>query len=247
MDQAVRRHCEQIARCQQRGGRMLSVVDLIQAGTLTPDLAAYAWARIGRGASFLVGATPGGAGKTTVMGALLGFVPPGVELFAADGMGSIELGLEEPCPRRCWVCHEIGPGPYYAYLWGAELRHYLALGERGHMLASNLHADTLAQTREQLCAHNFVPPEQFRTLGLLLFLRVEQVAGATLRRVAEVWESDGENPHLRVYPSNGQGLDSALLSPADLSDARRELDGLLASGARRIEEVREWVVRQAGW
>ena len=43
----------EIERCNQRGGRMLSIVDLIEAGTLSRELAAYALAAIGRGASFL--------------------------------------------------------------------------------------------------------------------------------------------------------------------------------------------------
>ena len=59
-------HCAEINRCNQRGGRMLSVVDLIEAGTMTRDMAAYSLAAIGSGASFMVGAPPGGAGKTTV-------------------------------------------------------------------------------------------------------------------------------------------------------------------------------------
>ena len=66
-DSDIRNHCAEINRCNQRGGRMLSIVDLIQAGTISRDLAAYALAAIGNGASFLVGAMPGGAGKTTVM------------------------------------------------------------------------------------------------------------------------------------------------------------------------------------
>ena len=73
MDDAIRRHCMELERCNQRGGRMLSVFDLLAAGTLDVDLTAYFLARISRGASFLVGANPGGAGKTTVMCALLNF------------------------------------------------------------------------------------------------------------------------------------------------------------------------------
>ena len=67
----IKKHCAEIDRCNQRGGRMLSIVDLIDAGTVTRDLAAYSLAAISNGASFMVGAMPGGAGKTTVMGALL--------------------------------------------------------------------------------------------------------------------------------------------------------------------------------
>jgi len=70
-------HCREIDRCNQRGGRMLSIVDLVQAGTFTVDLAAYALAAIGKGASFMVGALPGGAGKTTVMGVIQSLLAAG--------------------------------------------------------------------------------------------------------------------------------------------------------------------------
>jgi hypothetical protein len=131
-DDSILRHCQEIERCNQRGGRMLSVVDLIDAGTLTVELAAYCLAAIGQGASFMVGAMPGGAGKTTVMGALLNFVPPGVELAPADSQESIERALAGNSPRQCFICHEIGPGSYYAYLWGQELREYFSLAQAGH-------------------------------------------------------------------------------------------------------------------
>ena len=52
---------------------MLSVFDLLEAKTIDLDLAAYLMARISKGSSFMVGSVPGGAGKTTVMCALLNF------------------------------------------------------------------------------------------------------------------------------------------------------------------------------
>src|SRR5512137_1124903 len=145
MQPEVQAHCAEIARCNQRGGRMLSVVDLIDAGTLTRDVTAYALAAIGRGASFMVGALPGGAGKTTIMGALLNLVPADVRLVPADSLETIASGLRERSARRCYVCHEIGAGPYYAYLWDEALRRYFELPDAGHMLATNLHADTYAE------------------------------------------------------------------------------------------------------
>ena len=54
---------------------MLSLVDLIKAGTVDLRLAAYLAAAMHSGASLLVGARPGAAGKTTVMCALLNFLP----------------------------------------------------------------------------------------------------------------------------------------------------------------------------
>ncbi|MCK5526789.1 MAG: hypothetical protein KAJ05_06545, partial [Candidatus Latescibacteria bacterium] len=76
MNEALfRAHIRVLDDCNQRGGRMLSLVDLITAGTVDLPLAAYLSAAMRSGASLLVGARPGGAGKTTVMCALLNFLP----------------------------------------------------------------------------------------------------------------------------------------------------------------------------
>lgn len=169
---AVKQHCKEIARCNQRGGRMLSVVDLVETGTMSRDMAAYSLAAIGGGASFMVGAVPGGAGKTTVMGALLNFVPADVPLRPADGERALTRAGQTEGGRACYICHEIGAGPYYAYLWDALLRRYFRLPAAGHMLATNLHADTLQQAQAQICDDNGVPLAEFRRVNLFYGLRV---------------------------------------------------------------------------
>lgn len=255
MNDDIRQHCAQIAHCNQRGGRMLSIVDLLEAGTVAPDLAAYALAAIGGGASFLVGALPGGAGKTTVMGALLNFVPPDVPLLPADGGAAITAGRADHAPRRCYICHEIGAGPYYAYLWGQDLRDYFDLPTAGHMLATNLHADTFQQARDQICRDNAVADPALRRMNLLFFLEVARAAGGggARRRIVTAWESDGTGPHRQVYDADGRapaggsaGLaGSALVPPAALAQARQTIDRLVASGARTIEQVRTAVVAES--
>jgi hypothetical protein len=259
MNDDIRQHCAQIAHCNQRGGRMLSVVDLLKAGTVTPDLAAYALAAIGGGASFLVGALPGGAGKTTVMGALLNFVPPDVPLLPADGGAAITAGRAAPAPRRCYICHEIGAGPYYAYLWGQDLRDYFDLPTAGHMLATNLHADTFPQARDQICRDNAVAAPALRRMNLMFFLEVARAAagvGGARRRIVTAWESDGTAAHRQVYDADGRrraagaaesaGLaGSALVPPAAQAQARQTIDRLVVSGARTIEQVRAAVVAES--
>ena len=111
MTDSIDLHCQEIERCNQRGGRMLSEVDLLSANTVTPDLAAYLLAAIRGGASFMVGAQPGGAGKTTVMGALLNFVPANVELRPADGLVAIEEGLEQASVDE-WSYNQHGVGAF---------------------------------------------------------------------------------------------------------------------------------------
>jgi hypothetical protein len=239
----VTAHCDEIDRCNQRGGRMFSIVDLLDAETVTRELADYLLAAIRGGASFMVGARPGGAGKTTVMGALLNFVPGNVVLQPADGMGAIDAGRRAPSPRCCYICHEIGWGNYYAYLSGGTLRAYFELPEAGHMLATNLHADTLEEARDQVTRQHGVPVASFRRMHLALFLRVEGRWPAR-REIVTAWEGDGTSEHRLIYA--GRKLDAAasrLVTPAGLQAARARLDTILASQARTIEEVRTAVLR----
>jgi hypothetical protein len=249
MTEEVRRHCAEIDRCNQRGGRMLSVADLIDAGTLSRDLAAFSLAAIGGGASFLVGAVPGGAGKTTVMGALLNLVPAGVELAAADGLATIEQALGHPAPRRCFICHEIGQGPYYAYLWGKALKAYFRIAGAGHMLATNLHADTFGETREQICRDSGVPETDLQRMNLLFFLEAGSDGFRVRRRIGEVWASEGRGPHRRIFPvptspgSIDPGEVVEFVPPEERRKARETIDRLMESPARTIEEVRTFLLR----
>ena len=241
-DDSIVRHCREIDRCNQRGGRMLSVVDLIEAGTLTAELGAYCLAAVEQGASFMVGALPGGAGKTTVMGALLNFVPASVELVPADGQDVITQGLRNALRQQCFICHEIGPGSYYAYLWGQELREYFSLAEAGHMLATNLHADTYEQAHDQICQQNEVPEAVLRRMNLMLFLSVHR---GGRRRIGQVWESDGQQPHRLVHEASNGGLvqTSLLVTAPMLAAAGQVTEKLLSSGRRTIEDVRALILQ----
>ena len=64
-----------IERSNQRSDRMLSIIDLLKAKTLNLNQSAWLINKIKEGSSFLVGAKPGSAGKTTVAGALLAMLP----------------------------------------------------------------------------------------------------------------------------------------------------------------------------
>ena len=249
MHDSIVQHVAEIDRCNQRGGRMLSIVDLIEAGTFTRELAAYSLAAIRGGASFMTGALPGGAGKTTVMAALLNFVPPDVSLAPADSLRAIEQGLRHPTPRQCFICHEISDGPYYAYLWDEELRRYFDLAGTGHVLATNLHADTFEQAHAQVCGDNRVPEPAFRRMNILFFIALQRSGRTCSRRIAEVWESDGQSPHRPVFGPACQDTlpeSSRLVTAADMERATADVAGLLQSGARTIEEVRRWLVAHSG-
>ncbi len=220
---------------------MLSVADLLEAGTLPLDLAAYLLAAIGSGACFMVGANPGGAGKTTVMGALLNFVPAGAELAPVPDIKTAQTGLAEPEPRRCFIAHEIRNARLYSYLWDEALRAYFRLPEAGHMLATNLHADTMEQARDQVCGENEVPAGHFARMNLALFLDVS----GPVRKVSSVWEAaPGDHEHRQVYVKGR--LDAGglkLAARAERKKAEKTLEELAAAGLRDIRSVRSHLLQ----
>jgi len=233
----------EIDRCNQRGGRMFSIVDLVEAGTLDKDLAAFLLWKAAAGASFVVGARPGGAGKTTVMGALIGLVPLGVEALAATDEQVIDQGLSQSEPKRCFICHEIGRGSWYAYLWGRAVRRLFELPRLGHIVATNLHADTLEEAHAQICRDCGAKEEDFGSSALYLFLRVRgarrrigAVHGQVEGRMERLWE-DRDHRHVCGH--------TQLLEDPRMSEAADLLEDLLQSGAKTTLEVRQWINRHA--
>jgi len=246
MHDAIAKHCDELNRCNQRGGRMLSVFDLLAAKTLDLDLAAYLMARISKGSSFMVGSVPGGAGKTTVMCALLNFLPIDLPIVAATDRAVYAVANENSKQRSCYVCHEIGSGYYFAYLWADALRAYCGLFEHGHILATNLHADNPEQAREQICDTNGVPEKHFNKFELLVFLRIEDGYRNTNRWIEEVYSGDGSSRHELIFHANNRRTldENAKHYLADLEyvSACRDFLTKISPDVRTIEDTRRDVV-----
>ena len=200
---------------------MLSVIDLIEAGTLTHALAAWLLARILEGNFWMVGARPGGAGKTTVMTALLAMLPPGEQLFLTNR----GTGWREASPGDCVVCCEISPGGHDAYIWGEDVAHLAALAASGCRVVTNLHADTIEEARAQIVGTCGASLAHFAAMGLFLPIRTP------VRAVPHVMASGAAGwSCVSSWPdANGTAI-GAFLSHC------------LDAGLRTVEDVRgEWL------
>jgi hypothetical protein len=192
---------DQIEALNQRGGRTLSIVDLVQAGTLTAEMAACAMRAMAEGASLLTGARPGGAGKTTLMASLLHLLPPDTRIVTVDRSGVIADAAARPADEAaCYLAHEIGAGHWFGYIWGRDVAAYLSLIEGQRRIASCLHADTL----EELTGILTSPPlgvsrEALGRVGLILFMHVQPGPGGVRRRVAAFHEADGRGGHRLAF------------------------------------------------
>jgi hypothetical protein len=223
---------------------MLSVFDLLAAKTLDLDLAAYLMSRISKGASFIVGSMSGGAGKTTVMCALLNFVP--VDVLLVPATPEEVYKVVKASPRRCYICHEIGSGPYFAYLWADALRTYCGLVEHGYMLATNLHADDIEQAREQICGENSVPLEHFNRFELLIFLRIEDSYLKAHRWIEKVYISDTLSDHVLIFDASSskklEPNEKDYQAKPDYVNACRDFLKKTAPNVHTIEGTRRYVV-----
>jgi hypothetical protein len=249
-ESAIQAHVNAINDCNQRGGRMLSLLDMIEAGTVDLPLAAYLAATMRSGASLLVGAQPGGAGKTAVMCALLNFLPDRTTIRPVDSRAALADGQRARPGAVCYLAHEISNAPYYAYVWGNEACAFFGLVEQGHIIASNLHADTLKETRDQLCRENGVPQAHLDAVTLKVYLQIERRSGWAMRRwVSRVYESDGMGDRL-LWTGDKKGVftrqkpsDSAIVSPAQEHKYAEFLTALLRQDIRSIGDVRRALVQ----
>jgi hypothetical protein len=248
-DTPVQAHVEALNRCNQRGGRMLSLIDLIEAETIDRPLGAYLAAAMRSGASLLVGARPGGAGKTTVMAALLNFLPHRTRIRAVDDRAVLaEAEGNEQYGRTCYLAHEISSATYYyAYIWGNEARRFFSLAAQGHTIASNLHADTLEETRDQLCRENGVAEAHLRAVTLKLYMGIARSGSQGIRRwLNRVYESDGSQNRLLWQNEAGNGFvrsqESRLVSTEQERKYADFLEKLIGQEVRTIEQVRRKLV-----
>ncbi|MBD3243208.1 MAG: hypothetical protein GF331_21645 [Chitinivibrionales bacterium] len=214
-----------VNRSNQRGGRMLSVIDLIVAGTLTRELCAWTLEHVLEGGSWVVGAKPGGAGKTTIMSAILTMLPSDSRMHITNP----GTGWQQAQPGDCVVSYEISPGAYDGYIWGEDVRRLTELALSGCRVVTNLHADTLHEARSQVVDQCGATEAGLGALGLFVPIRTAGGLFNASRRVEKL-----------MYHSDDEWQELA----GDLDPSPRQLDilGFLKNAERRrlrsCEQVR---------
>jgi type IV secretory pathway ATPase VirB11/archaellum biosynthesis ATPase len=164
----------------------MSIVEIMQSGTLPPRLAAALWLGFERGASILLAAEPPGAGKTTIMTALLALAPPEMVAYFTRGWGeTFELPPPTDAHPTYIMVNEMSDHlPVYS--WGPYVVRTFELLNDGYSLATTVHAETVEEVLEQLELDNGVPREHLANLTFVVPLVIGHRDGARLRRVRDV-------------------------------------------------------------
>jgi hypothetical protein len=180
------------------------------------------------------------------MCALLNFVPVDIPLIAAMPQVVYQAQKTKSPHRSCYICHEIGAGSYFAYLWGDALQSYCRLFEAGHILATNLHADDVEQARDQICGDNAVPIDHFNRFDLLIFLGVDDGYFKSHRWVEEVYSSDGLMEHELIFRAGDHKIipETVMHDSVDPAYVRacRDFLKIMAPTVRTIEDTRRRVI-----
>ena len=179
------------------GGRMLSLVDLVHRDTLPLAVAAYLLDGVQMGASVLIGAWPNRAGKTTLMGALLGVIPPSDRIIIVDDARMVpQLTAGAPEQLTTYVIPEISRHGW-GYLWGPPVVAVTRLVDSNTRLVTNLHADSVDEVTAVF--GSLGSKEAVHVFRFIIFINPPRV-------VDEVWEFDPSRQSHTVIYSSAHGV-----------------------------------------
>lgn len=185
-----------IESLNQRGGSMLTWDYLISVGTIPEESIKIIENAMKERKSFLVGAKPGGAGKTTIMGAILSLRPDFEQLEIYSGQSDEEISkINEP---KCFVVHEIGSGHWYGYVWNHSVVEFLKIPQKNSNLAiaGNLHCDTIGEVKQTILSFG-ASDTHLKNVQLIVFLEYNHRIKPS-RRINEIWHLKN-GIHERVY------------------------------------------------
>lgn len=247
----------------------LSITEIVAAGTMPPRIAAMLWLAVERGASIVLAADPPGAGKTTILTALLAFARPDAAVYFTRGWGeTFRLPPRDGDAPVYMLINEISDHlPVYS--WGPYVQRAFELMDQGYSLASTMHADTVEGVIEQLTDENDVEPRLIGNLTFVVPLYVGVANSRRVRRVSEIAVLQPLGPSFdRTSVARWRPQDDAydvLATPAEVIAVARRLgmedeellrelgrreqliESLVAEGVTDIEEVQRRIFAFAGY
>lgn len=246
--------------------------DLVENGTVPPETAAFLWLCVERGRSVLL-AGARGAGKTTMLGALLWELPADVRTVTIEDTPELPVselqatgrdvqrlrtgadGGEIPPPEALRTALRLGDGALVVgEVRGEEasvLYEAMRVGATSEAVLGTVHGDGATAVYERVVEDLGVAPAAFGATDLVVTL--EAAAGG--RRVSQVEEVTGEDPpeFESLYAVDGEELSSTgriergnSRLVAALARPGEAYEDVVASLEDRTERVSERVAGVAG-
>jgi hypothetical protein len=168
----------------------LSILDLVNSGTVDCKLAALLWILMEHRASVLVASGPIFAGKTTLLHALLDFLPADLRKIPLKGYyEDFEfLGYSQP-EKTYMVAEEISNHGFFEYLWGSKAVKAFKIMSQGYGLGGTMHARSSEEVIYILYRMLGIPLPLLSRLGIIVNLRAtagQNYEDDPVRRVSSV-------------------------------------------------------------
>jgi hypothetical protein len=176
----------------------MSLVEILQAGNLSPRLAAMFWLALERGASLIVAADPPSAGKTATLTALLSLAPPETVAYFTRGMGETFDLPPRTDEHPTYILVNEMSDHIPVYTWNGQARRVFDLMAEGYSLATTVHANTVDEVLAILKDEIGVPADKIAKLTFVVPMRLGYDADdrhSMQRRITDV----------ALLRSNGEG------------------------------------------
>jgi hypothetical protein len=207
-----------------------SIIELINRGALDTRLAAFLWLALEQRSSLFVTATPPEAGKTTMLTALLDFLPEDVELIYLRGWYERFSFLDEGRdPSTFYLLSNEISSHLPTYLWGRGVRRLFEAADAGYSMAATVHADGAREVLDLLARYPLeVPRAHLAHVKLVLTLSYRRVKEKQLRRVTrlESVEAAAGGPEIRMLAERDVVIGELQSPPGRLIAALCHLYGL---------------------
>jgi hypothetical protein len=210
-----------------------SIVELIAEGVLDAELAALAWLLIEERLPIVVGALARGVGKTTLLEALLDFLPSSVRRIDLAGAAEDFAWLPEatalgwqPGDTTAATTPEVAPATAFLvaaelsehlpfYTWGAAARTLVRAASIGYGIGATIHADRLEDIHGELQGRPIgLTDDELSYLGLVMIVRAWREPDETV--VRRVVAAHYARPVGRDEQGHVQRLPPAVIAARDV-------------------------------
>jgi hypothetical protein len=169
----------------------MSVVEIVESGSLDARLMATLWAVTSRRGSVMLASEAPMAGKTTTLSALVDFLPAGTVGVFLRGWRSDFDWTAQIEPERGYLLVNEMSDHLPIYVWGANARGALQLAGRGYGMGATMHADSLSEATDVLRGELGATDADLAGLTIYLQYSAYRTPAGMYRRVEEAW-------HLRL-------------------------------------------------
>jgi hypothetical protein len=197
----------------------MSAVELIGTPTIDSRLMATLWAVVERRRGVMLSSEAPQAGKTTLLSALVDFLPDDTTGIFVRGWWEDYDWLDEiPAGTGFLLINEMSDH-LPIYVWGRAARGALMLAGKGWGIGATMHADSLPEAIAELQTHLGATDADLAGLTIYLQYSAYLTPAGMYRRVEEAW-------HLRVD-------EAGVLAPVRLAAIEGERSRSL-TGAQRL-------------